>query len=262
MRRALLLAVLGAVLVAGVAVAATSPNYILSVKVTPKRSGTVAKPTTIGTTFAFKVSTVPAGRRPPVVRGFHITYEGVRENTRDFKGCSTSTLTNPQKGPSACPKGSKLGSGFFMAAVGPSADTTTISLTCRVELSIYNGGNHNLILYVYAPTGKAGECPLPSTFAIVDRLTEHKNTLVQNFSTPAALRHPATGEDVSVLSSSLTIAPTKARVAMKVGGKKVMRTVGLFESIACPINHQRQVEATFTEENGSGRLRTANVPCR
>src|SRR5947209_3371212 len=148
MRRVMLLAIVGALGVAGVAYAAVNNTYVVNAKITPIKSGTKKSPRPISTTIGWTVGTSPAGQRPAVVKGYRVTVSGVQEHTTLFPGCSTSTLTS--KSPSACPKRSKIGSGYLINQVGSSkSSSTTGNFTCRAEVSLFNGGNHDLVLYVY-----------------------------------------------------------------------------------------------------------------
>jgi hypothetical protein len=250
---------------AGAAYAATvTPKYILHAKVSPTKSGTARHGVPIASQFGFNVTTAPPGQRPPVVQGYRFYFQGVRANLKYFHACSTSTLNS--KGPSGCRAGSKIGTGSFTVALGPSA-STTIAGTCVADLGIYNGGGNTLIFYVFKGT-ETNACPLPAPgeFTVVVRLSKaHKGRdMVQNFSVPTALRHPVTGVDAAVIKATTSVNKVTTVRTVRVGGRKVKRTIGLFESEYCPPNHQRNVQATFTPEGQAtnGRLATAHVACK
>jgi hypothetical protein len=259
MRKAVLLGLVIALGAAGAAYAATglTNQYIITTfKVGPKKSGTKAHPVSIGTTVTYTVGTKPAGSRPAVIKSETITLQGVRANTNDFPTCSSSRLLEAGQGPSTCPKGSLVGTGFFKAMIGPSSNRGATT-PCRVDLSVYNSGNKRETYYLYAKAGQAGECPAPPgtlPAVMTAKLSETKSgNLVQTFTLPNNVRHPLTGFDSAPTFATLT---TK-NLTRKVKGK----TVGALESISCPANHSRQLAIKFTLENGSSRTATRNTAC-
>jgi hypothetical protein len=260
MRRVLLVAALVAFGMAGAAYAATvvTNKYVVSGKVTPKKSGTTAHPKPIGVTIKYTVGTTPKGERPNVVKKLVATLAGVRAHTNDFPTCSTSTLSS--KGPSACPKGSLVGTGFFIAEIGAASSHSGMQLTCRVDLSVFNGGGNSLSYYAFLNPAHSNECPnTPNSgipVAFPTHLKEVGTTLVQTINVPFVLRHPGnnTALDAAPIQSQITT-PVKTR---KLKGK----TVGFAESIACPANHKRHISIRFTLENGKSQTTTANVPCK
>lgn len=268
MRRILMLTAIGALGLAGVAYAASTLTnvYVLKAKITPKKSGTATHPKTISTKLEWDVSTQPAGQRPNVVRGYKIFYEGIRENTPDFPGCGTSALSGATGSPSKCPKGSEIGSGFLIVEVGPTGqNNSSYNATCRAEVTVFNGGSHNLTLFISsgAPVGgQPSPCAIPGGHdAINANLRQSKAGISESFSVPQDLRHPANGLDAAVIRAVTDIGAKSTTIKKKVHGKIVREHVGLFESVSCAKNHQRQVAVTFTDENGVGRKRTTLVPC-
>lgn len=259
MRKALLLAGIATLVLAGVTYAATTvtPKYILNGKVTPIRSGTAAHPVSISSQLGWTVTTSPPGQRPPVVQGYRFYITGVRANTNDFPACSSSTLNST--GPTTCRKGSLIGSGNLQVAFGPSATTTTAA-TCQADFDVFDGGGHTLLFYVFKGT-EANACPLPppGTFVVVVRLSKaHRGRdLVVDYSAPAALRHPGPGLDAAIVKATLSIRGKQTTVKKRVGSKTVKQRVGLLETTYCPSNHQRTVTGTFTPENAATQGRTA-----
>jgi hypothetical protein len=260
MRRVLLIATLVALGMAGVAYGAVvvTNKYVLSGKATPLKSGTKAHPKPAGISITYTVSTIPKGNRPNVVATLTSKIAGVRAHTNAFPTCSTSRLNDPMQGPSTCPKGSQVGKGFFIAEIGPASNQKTVLLTCRVELSVYNGGGDSLSYYVYENPANKTECP-PSPgipLAFVAHLNEAGTTLVQTLTIPVTVLHPGNNKsvDAAVIKSTLTI-PVKTR---KVKGK----TIGFGETTLCPLNHKRHVSIKFTLENGKSQTATANLACK
>jgi len=263
MRRALLLAGVATLALAGVAYAATTvtPRYILHGRLTPKRSGTPAHPVTVSGQLGWTVKTTPPGQRPPVVRGYHFYLQGLRANTNEFPACSTSKLNST--GPSGCARGSQIGTGELMVEVGPSS-STAITLTCRADVKLYNGGASTVVFYVYRGT-EADACalPPPGFYTIVARLSRahHGRDLVVNYSVPTAVRHPAPGLDAAVVSSTVTIDREQTTVKKRIGRRTRRERVGLLESVFCPHNHQRTLIGTFTSEDGHSRTSNAHIAC-
>src|SRR2546423_1045059 len=77
-----------------------------------------------------------------------------------FPACGTARLNDPTQGANTCPKGSQIGTGHFIAAVGPSTNSS-ISGTCRADVTVYNGGNHDLSYYVFKGPEK-NACAVPN----------------------------------------------------------------------------------------------------
>ncbi len=238
-----------------------SPKYILHAKVTPGKSGTPAHAVPIGSQLGFDVTTTPPGQRPPVVQGYRFYFQGVRANLKYFPVCPTSTLNS--QGPSGCSKGSQIGTGSFTADVGPTV-STAISGTCVADMFIYNGGGNTAMFYVFKGT-ETNACPLTSPVTVVVRLSKahHGRDLVEDFSVPASIRHPAPGLDAAVINATTTVNKVVITKTTKVHGRKLRRRIGLFEAIYCPPNHKRNIQAMFTPEGQAtgGRLATTHVAC-
>jgi hypothetical protein len=259
MRKVPLIALLVALGLAGTVYAATVVTnvYVLSAKGTPLKSGTKAHPKPGGITLGYTVSTNPKGERPNISKSLLISIAGVRTHTNAFPTCSTSRLNNAAQGPKTCPKGSLVGTGYLIAEIGLAASPSGQQLTCRVEVSVYNGGGNSLSYYVYENPNLQGECPsTQGAVAFPTHLKEVGTTLVQTLNVPASIRHPNnnTSLDASVIKSSISL-PVKTR---KVKGK----TVGFGETTVCPANHKRHISIKFTLENGTSQTATANLACK
>jgi hypothetical protein len=276
MRKALLLGLIGACMIAGAAYGATTITnvYIVHGRIVPVKSGTKAHPIPAGGHIDFSVTTNPAGQRPNIVKTILLRVQGLTENTNRFKACGTARLTNPGEGPSTCPKTSLVGTGYLVADISKPGDQTPSGtvLTCRVELSIYNGGNHDLSYYLFAnPTAPATqsppECPSsgPAAFkpeAFVAALTKTRKGLVESATFPSDVLHPFGGAfDAAVIKSSVNIIALAKRVKVGPAGHKRTVTIGLFATNSCPANHKRQVALTFRQENGGSRTVTKLQSC-
>jgi hypothetical protein len=75
-----------------------------------------------------------------------------------------------------------------------------------------------------------------------------------------SLLHPAPGIDATVIREVLHI-PARSTTSTR-AGPDFGRQVGLFESVFCPPNQQRQVTVRFTREDGVRGAATTLVPCR
>lgn len=266
MRTAASLAIVAAIAIPAAALAATTGNsYVVKATVTPVKSGTAMKPVPVGAQLQVNISAAHAGSRPAAVKTYRFAFQGIRENTNSFPACGTSRLTDPTEGPTTCPKGSQIGTGYFIADVGPSTDQT-VTLTCRAELTVYNGGNHSLSLYVYAAkTATPAPCPLAQPYAVNAHLKQAAGNLVETFDIPAQLQSVTVGGktlDVGATTDVVNLPVSKLVKSKKVHGKTVKQQVGLFESVSCPPNHQRHVGVTFTDAQGAMRTATRLVACR
>jgi hypothetical protein len=267
MRKALLLATLGSLVLAGVAYGATLVNqYVIKASVTPTASGTNKNPKPVAVNLEYDVTAVPAGQRPLVVEKFKTSYAGLHENTEFFKGCSTSLLTS--KGATGCPSASRVGSGFAIVEIGPSSNTDSrYNSNCRMELLVFNGGHHDLLLYYFKGLQKAGQpapCPVPGNHNAVTidaNLTENNTALTESFSVPNGLLHPLPNTDAAVTQSQTNIPQKTVFVHKKQGRKTITQKIGLLTSTSCPPNHQRQIAITFTDQSNTSRTRTALVTC-
>jgi hypothetical protein len=271
MRKTLLLAVITALGVAGTAFAAVTVtnHYTYHTKVTPVKSGTRAHPRAVALHVDSAVTATPAGFRPNIVKTVDLTAQGLQAHPNFFPPCGTARLTDPSEGPRTCPKGSLAGTGFFNVWISKPGDQTPSGkvLTCRVEMSIYNGGGNTLSIYVFS-NGKPGECPLSRPVAFPANLRQTGGGLVLTFTIPFALRHPAMGTppyqvtfDAAAIKASADLPAKQTTVKHKKGKKTIKTKVGLFESISCPHNHQRFTSIKFTLENGHSNTLTRLVSC-
>jgi hypothetical protein len=119
-----------ALVVTSVAFAATTTT--LEIKVTPNKASKSKKKLTpvrltINTTFGDDT-----GAQPPALRNVEIRFnEGGVYNGKLFPKCKFSVLE--QKGPSACPKGSKIGKGSATASAQPVIPLVNATVT------VFNG---------------------------------------------------------------------------------------------------------------------------
>jgi len=118
-------------LFASVAFAAVGVNFTSSFK--PNKAN---KPTGVAVSF---VANDPAAAQPPIMNKIAITFQkGGKFNGSKFPKCTTAILNS--KGPSGCPKGSKIGSGTGVGYAKP-----VVTDPVNGKLTIFNGGNQILV---------------------------------------------------------------------------------------------------------------------
>jgi hypothetical protein len=267
LRRIGLLVVLAVFGIAGVAYAAVTNVYVIGASFKPHKSGTSKHPTPVSIGLGWLVGTEFAGLRPNVVRGYHVFLEGLLENTNFFPGCDTSKLSGRKGNPGKCPRGSEIGRGDLILEIGPTGEREDqYNAECRADVLIFNGGDHNLTLYVYRGRQLAHQpapCTIPGDHVVINvRLAHSKHGLNWNWSVPLDLLHPAPGIDAAVIYATLSVPSKEKALTRRVKGKSHHTKIGLFETYLCPHNHQRQVAITFTEEDGVGRTGTTLVACK
>ncbi len=264
-KKALVLCCLGALAMAGVAYGSevVTNTYVISAAITPQKAGTPAHPTVVARSLQWRVSTTFPVERPANVRSYRIASVGLRSNGAYFPGCRTSTLATA--GPAGCPSGSLIGTGFAIFEIGPSGQNeSNYSDKCRVEEDLFNGTNHDESLDMFNGPPHPNQpvaCPLPGGNAAIHMSVREQNgALVESFSLPPGVLHPAPGFDAALVREVLHI-PARSR-KLRRHGHRPRRRVGLFESYFCPPNQQRQVAITFTREDGIANTATVLPPCR
>jgi hypothetical protein len=123
--------------VAVVGLLATAALAAVGVKFTSTFSpAKAAKPTGVGVNFE---ASDPAAEQPPIMNKIVINFQkGGKFNGSKFPKCTTAILNS--KGPSGCPKGSKIGSGTGVGYAKP-----VVTDPVNGKLTIFNGGNQILV---------------------------------------------------------------------------------------------------------------------
>ena len=246
----------GVLALAGVAFAQDVTNtYSVSHSVSPSKAGTKRRPLPISVNLGFKVGEVQ-GRRPGVVNKYSIKTDGLVINTAFFPKCSTSTLEGG--GPSACPRGSRMGRGFIRNATGNRADPNDKSIACNTSVELYNAGNSKGNLYVQGSPNSSDPrtrcaielgAPVPVTF-----IRSRSGTAI-DFTVPDSLRHP-----LPTLSNALTdVTINIPRTTRRVNG----RARGFLESVGgCSARRKNRLTITFTPESGPSQRAQHLSNCR
>lgn len=219
-----------------------SDTYALTPAVTPFRSGTTTDPQPADTTFVYDVDTTPSGGRPGMTQKISAVFQGMSERDTSFASCPFATLA--QSGPSACPKGSQVGTGYTVFEEGPSdATNQNNDIYCSVDTSLFNLGGHHLAVYIVEGQGQGDydACTLPghlpvTVFAnLAQQTISGSPYLVLSYSLPDQVIHPATDTDASIIhdqweiptdTTAVTTSKTVSYKVTVIRTKQVTKLVG------------------------------------
>lgn len=168
------------------------------------------------------------GGEPPVLQQAKVMFPyGANFNGNLFPSCDPAQLAD--NGPKACPKGSKIGSGYAIGA-DPSGD-----IRQRVDVTLFNGkGGKSIVFYLVGhgdPLSFA--IPFAGPFQTFKGGDWHYGLTVP---VPEALQRVA-GIDISVEQFVVKVGATR-----KVKGRKR----GLIEAIVCPPKTLVPIQGTFS----------------
>ena len=242
--------------IAAVAYGQIQNIYTVSGSTSPTRAGTKKKPVPVSVNFGYEVDE-QNGNRPSPVQKYSIRFAGLIVNTDLFPKCSFSTLQN--QGPTACPSGSVMGTGFIRNATGNASDPRDRSITCNAALTVYNSGNRKGVIYVAGNPNSTDErtrcaielaSPIDASFV---RRSGGSATALE-FTVPESLRHPLPTLDNAVTSVTSKI----RRATRRVKG----RTRGFFESVGGCVRGKRNITVVFTPEEGASKQAQRLATCR
>ena len=109
----------------------------LDLTLSPSKAGTKKKPKGVKLNFHLTLGT-DDGTSPPTTKETIVSFgKGIKFNASKFPSCTLSTLNS--KGPSGCPKGSKVGTGSATALVGGSPGEPAPSTTETLKVTAFNG---------------------------------------------------------------------------------------------------------------------------
>jgi hypothetical protein len=248
---ATLLAVTAVALAGEVGPSPSGQLHTLDWKVKPSTAGTKKRPraATFEITAAHRTTT---GAKPsPERRALLHLQKGYKLNYSLFPKCDRTRLE--RRGPSACPRGSKVGTGSAMADATP-----VVSTPVRATITAFIGKRKNTYL-IYAVPELGLPVILEGTYRNVPS-GPYGYSLDVSIPLVATLpgQPPATIVFFRIRTGARTIIKRKT----KVGGKEVTRkaTVSLFENPrSCKGSWQFAIE--FTYENGDQLTPTDSVPC-
>jgi hypothetical protein len=241
--RIISLAVAGLMVFAAVAFALQENTYTVQGSVSPLKTGTKKKPKPVSLGFGYKVAE-KSGKRPALIKKYSIHFAGLQVNTNFFKGCSAAKIDAAQSD-AGCPKGSLMGTGAVENATGSTNNEADRSLSCHLDLKLYNSRNNKAAIYLHGEQSSdpAKNCPLAVDKAIDATFVRNSTGTALQFTVDETLLHPAPGFDNAVVLVKSSV----RRATTTVKGK----TRGWFESWGRCINKKRAITVTFTPANGT-----------
>ncbi len=241
---------------AAVAIAQTAVQntYTVTGSTSPAKAGSKTNPVPIGINFDFSVDEVE-GRRPNVIKKYSIRFSGTQVNTNLFKKCSQATIEN--QGPSGCPAGSIVGTGFIENETGTRDDPNNRSIKCNAGLSVINKGNQKAVIYVQGSqnsTDPRTRCDINIASPIPASFIRRGSATALEFVVPDNLTHP-----LPTLSNAVKrVDSSIKRLTKRVKGK----TRGFFEAVGGCRNRKRAITVVFTPESGTQQTAQALATCR
>ncbi|UGS37726.1 hypothetical protein [Capillimicrobium parvum] len=236
-----LVAVLGTAAVA----VAQSGSYGVTASTSPAKPGSLKKPLAISVKFGVQWN---GGGRAFSTEGFKVAFAGVRTNGKRFKTCTAAKI-NAAQSDRGCSRAALVGTGTVHNLAGNAADINDTSITCDLNVKIYNAGNKRAAIFL---AGNPPQCVIPISQALDARWVRAGSGEALQFSIPSNLRHPVTGVDNSIISLNATI----NRKTTGRGKKKV----AYMESIGCNGN-KRGITLTLTPESGAQTSTQASANC-
>jgi hypothetical protein len=242
----LIAAALGALVIAGVAYAASINTYTATLAFSSKKAGTPAKPVPVGYKQSIVAKATTAGNRTAVLTDILTKIYGLKADGKDFPTCSSGSIA-ANGDDTKCPKGAMVATGSITAAVGPTSNFSTgAGAPCDPLLHVWNSGQGKLTFFFVdqgpshlclnggLKTGQVG--PYPATYK-----TQGKY-LVVDVPVPRYVSFPLTGAAGSLESEHLNWLKT----TKKVHGK----TVAMSASVGC-LKGKRPYTTTFTANQPS-----------
>lgn len=236
MRKTLIAACVAALalVVAAVAMAATTHSQKLDATVSPSRAGTAKKPKPITLQVRLTGSTND-GSVPPASKRV-ITYfgRGIVFNGAPFKSCTLETLNDANKGPSACPAESKIGGGTATAHIGDDPNGPDESLV----VTVVNGPKGKTTLFHLK-----GEKPVAVNAAFAAKIVKIRSGAFGyklDVTIPKALYNP-----VGTTYTPLTDFNVKIKAIKRVAGKQV----SILSTISCPKSKKWPFKGTWEYAN-------------
>ena len=219
----------GALAVVGVAYAAVTVSF--SATVSPNKAN---KPTGL---FVSIKSTDPAADQPPIMNRIVIKLnKGGKFNASKFPRCKLTTLQ--AKGPSACPKGSKIGTGSGVGMARP-----VVTDPVNGKLTLFNGGRQGgkdtVLVFVLPDLGP--------TFVSVGKISKSGGRYTLDFTIPPIKTLPS-APDASVVS-----------VKTKTPVKKITRGRHKYYLIVAPKRCTGHWKGTGTFYFTTGETRTVPI---
>lgn len=235
----LIAAALGALLVAGVAYAASINTYTATLKFSSKSAGTAAKPAPVGYAQNIVAKGV-GGNRTAVLTDILTKIYGLKADGKDFPRCSAASIS-ANGDDTKCPKRAMVATGSITATVGSATNFTAAGQACDPLLHVWNSGQGKLTFFFVdqspnheclggnLKTGQVG--PYPATYKTKGKY------LVVDVPVPHYVSFPAPGVAGSLETEHLNWLKTTAKVKGK--------TVAMSASVGC-LKGKRPYTTTFT----------------
>lgn len=239
---------------AAVAVAQSPSGYKVTASTAPAKAGSKKKPVAVKLRFGVDASGLTG--RPVTSQSFEVGFAGIRTNGKAFRTCTAAKI-NAAQSDRGCARAARVGSGRVHNLAGATGNLADTSITCDLNLTIYNAGNRRVALFLQGGPSVAGaSCPIGIAQAIDARFVRISGGEALRFDIPTNLRHPVTGLDNGIV----TIDSTILKRTTKVGRGKRARRVGYLESVGCR-RGRRAVTLTLTSETGATTTSSGSARC-
>jgi hypothetical protein len=214
-----------------VALAADGPTASLDIKVSPAKGGTKRHPKAVKLDVIVRTNT-PAGRaRPTITRAVIDFAKGSRFNGGKFAHCSKALLNS--RGPGACPKKAKVGSGHVKAFAS--------TVLTKPKVTAFNGpGKNKIELYLKL------DSPVRIAQALEGTISKASGPYGLRLTVPV----PKSLQVVAGLPVALTYFETDITKA------------GYLGAVGCPKNHTWPFASVLTTKTGAQLRATTSVHCK
>jgi hypothetical protein len=244
------LAILTVALVTTLAMAtvavAQSGSYDVTASTSPAKAGSKKKPSAMSVKFGVHFN---GATRAPSSAAFKVAFDGVRTNGKRFKTCTAAKI-NAAQSDKGCSRAALVGSGTVHNLAGNAADISDTSITCDLDVKIYNAGNNRAAIFLF---GNPPKCVIPVSQALDARWVRAGSGQALQFSIPSNLIHPVTGVDNSIINIDVAI-------NKKTTGKG-KKKVAYIESVGGCKKGERGIELTLTYESGQQSTTKGAAKC-
>ncbi|MFN8204788.1 MAG: hypothetical protein U0S48_19705 [Solirubrobacteraceae bacterium] len=244
------LAILSAALVAVFATAAValaqSGSYDVTASTSPAKAGSKKKPVAMSVKFGVHFN---GTTRAPSSAAFKVAFNGLRTNGGKFKTCTAAKI-NLIQSDRTCSSAALVGTGMVHNLAGKDDDINDTSITCDLDVKIYNAGNKRAAVYLF---GNPPKCVIPVSQALDARWVRSGSGEALQFAIPNNLIHPVGGVNNSIISIDATI-------NKKTTGKGKNK-VAYIESVGGCKKGQRGISLTLTFESGAQSTTTGSAKC-
>ena len=207
-------------------------------------------PQTLGLTVNVRFSTDVPGTDPATVKQATVFFpHGPRVNGALFPSCDAAKLKAHRGDPSACPHGSRIGTG---TAIGTSPQFHGVNEKLKVEL--YNGSHgHSIIFFLHGENPVAISGIIDASFQAIH---SHRWAYKLTLKVPRGLQQISRGIYASLLRFTTKVGGS---VLVHQGGRTVRR--GFIEVLACPPGALVPVSSTFDFVGGTSATAAGYISC-